>query len=195
LECGCARPCPAPTRSRNRQAFPSTPRQISPALIESTHAASGGQVIGQAVDGAVTLSPEEHNEMLQRAFQEGARLCGGTRPVWPASAAHAANGPRLAEARGAASGIPGEPAGRRLSQRVLHTGADYAAAQLAQQQAPERENILAQLAEQNEGKMQALAARIEELNNREYRPPSAPMGCKEEREAVLQCYRANRTPG
>lgn len=69
-------PCPAPTRNRNRQAFPFTPRQISPALIESTHAASGGQVIGQAVDGAVTLSPEEHNEMLQRAFQEGARLCG-----------------------------------------------------------------------------------------------------------------------
>ena len=115
--------------------------RISPALIESTHAASGGQVIGQAVDGAVTLSPEEHNEMLQRAFQEGA---------------------------------------------------DYAAAQLVQRQAPERENILAQLAEQNEGKMQALAARIEELKNREYRPPSAPMGCKEEREAVLQCYRANR---
>ena len=133
--------------------------------------------------------------MLQRAFQEGARLCGGTRPVWPASAAHAADGPRLAEARGAASGLPGEPAARRLSQRVLHTGADYVAAQLAQQQAPERENILAQLAEQNEGKMQALAARIEELKNREYRPPSAPMGCKEEREAVLQCYRANRTPG
>ena len=195
MECGCARPCPAPTRNRNRQAFPFTPRQISPALIESTHAASGGQVIGQAVDGAVTLSPEEHNEMLQRAFQEGARLCGGTRPVWPASAAHAADGPRLAEARGAASGLPGEPAARRLSQRVLHTGADYAAAQLAQQQAPERENILAQLAEQNEGKMQALAARIEELKNREYRPPSAPMGCKEEREAVLQCYRANRMPG
>ena len=115
--------------------------------------------------------------------------------MWPASAAHAADGPRLAEARGAASGLPGEPAARRLSQRVLHTGADYAAAQLAQQQAPERENILAQLAEQNEGKMQALAARIEELKNREYRPPSAPMGCKEEREAVLQCYRANRTPG
>ena len=186
---------PSTHSHRNRQAFPFTPRQISPALIESTHAASGGQVIGQAVDGAVTLSPEEHNEMLQRAFQEGARLCGGTRPVWPASAAHAADGPRRAEARGAASGLPGEPAARRLSQRVLHTGADYAAAQLAQQQAPERENILAQLAEQNEGKMQALAARIEELKNREYRPPSAPMGCKEEREAVLQCYRANRTPG
>ena len=76
--------------------------------------------------------------MLQRAFQEGARLCGGTRPVWPASAVHAADGPRLAEARGAESGLPGEPAARRLSQRVLHTGADYAAAQLAQQQAPER---------------------------------------------------------
>ena len=194
MECGCARPCPAPTRNRNRQAFPFTPRQISPALIESTHAASGGQVIGQAVDGAVTLSPEEHNEMLQRAFQEGARLCGAqgrcgrparrTRPMdrgWPKLRA-----PRAAS---------GEPAARRLSQRVLHTGADYAAAQLAQQQAPERENILAQLAEQNEGKMQALAARIEELKNREYRPPSAPMGCKEEREAVLQCYRANRTPG
>ena len=61
---------------------------MTPALIESTHAASGGQVNGQAVDGAVTLSPEEHNEMLQRAFQEGACLgeehgrCG--RPARPA---------------------------------------------------------------------------------------------------------------
>jgi hypothetical protein len=61
---------------------------MTPALIESTHAASGGQVIGQAVDGAVTLSPEEHNEMLQRAFQEGACLCGEqgrcARPARPA---------------------------------------------------------------------------------------------------------------
>ena len=133
--------------SKAKEAAPTPPSEgkfgvrMTPALIESTHAASGGQVNGQAVDGAVTLSPEEHNEMLQRAFQEGA---------------------------------------------------DYAAAQHAQQQAPERENILAQLAEQNEGKMQALATRIEELKNREYRPPSAPMGCKEEREAVLHCYRANR---
>ena len=90
---------------------------------------------------------------------------------------------------------------------LFHTGADYAAAQIAQQRAPERENILVELAVQNEGKMEALAARIEELKNREYRcrhppltpalslalpglpgrpdppthprPPSAPMGYKE----------------
>ena len=58
---------------------------------------------------------------------------------------------------------------------LFHTGADYAAAQIAQQRAPERENILVELAVQNEGKMEALAARIEELKNREYRcrhPPA-----------------------
>ena len=115
--------------------------------------------------------------------------------MWPASAASAASAagrPRLAEARGAERGLRRASWPRSEPACAPPTGADYAAAQHAQQQAPERESTLAQLAEQNEGKMQALATRIEELKNREYRPPSAPMGCKEEREAVLQCYRANR---
>ena len=52
-----------------------------------------------------------------------------TRPVWPASAAQAADWPRLAEARGslrhdlALKGASGEPAGRGLSRLVFHIGA------------------------------------------------------------------------
>ena len=53
-----------------------------------------------------------------------------TRPLWPASAAQAADWPRLAEARGslrhdlALKGASGEPAGRGLSPLVFHTGGD-----------------------------------------------------------------------
>ena len=72
-----------------------------------------------------------------------------------------------------------------IQQRAFQDGVDYAAAQHAQQQAAERESVLSQLAEQNAVKKEALAARIEELRNREYRPPTAPMGCKEERDAVM----------
>ena len=52
-----------------------------------------------------------------------------TRPIWPASAAQAADWPRLAEARGslrhdlALKGASGEPAGRGLSRLVFHVGA------------------------------------------------------------------------
>eukprot|EP00964_Phaeocystis_antarctica_P052797 scaffold30932_cov86-Phaeocystis_antarctica.AAC.1 len=52
-----------------------------------------------------------------------------TRPIWPASAAQAADWPRLAEARGslrhdlALKGASGEPAGRGLSPLVFHIGA------------------------------------------------------------------------
>ena len=74
---------PPPLANHKREAFPFTLRQMTPALIESTGAASGGQAVGQAVDGAVTLSPEEHNELLQRAFKEGARPRGKPGPVWP----------------------------------------------------------------------------------------------------------------
>ena len=94
---------------------------MTPALIESTHAASGGQVNGQAVDGAVTLSPEEHNEMLQRAFQEGACLgeehgrCG--RPARPARLV-GRGWPKL----GAPKEASGEPAGRGLSQLAFDAG-------------------------------------------------------------------------
>eukprot|EP00964_Phaeocystis_antarctica_P105399 scaffold70427_cov57-Phaeocystis_antarctica.AAC.2 len=51
-----------------------------------------------------------------------------TRPIWPASAAQAADWPRLAEARGslrhdlALEGASGEPAGRGLSRLVFHIG-------------------------------------------------------------------------
>ena len=72
-----------------------------------------------------------------------------------------------------------------IQQRAFQDGVDYAAAQHAQQQAAERESVLSQLADQNAIKKEALAARIEELRNREYRPPTAPMGCKEERDAVM----------
>ena len=53
-----------------------------------------------------------------------------TRPIWPASAAQAADWPRLAEAQGsltqdlALTEASGEPAGRDLSQRVSHLGAE-----------------------------------------------------------------------
>ena len=51
-----------------------------------------------------------------------------TRPIWPASAAQAADWPRLAEARGslrhnlALKGASGEPAGRGLSPLAFHIG-------------------------------------------------------------------------
>ena len=51
-----------------------------------------------------------------------------TRPIWPASAAQAADWPRLAEARGslrhnlALKGASGEPAGRVLTPLVFHIG-------------------------------------------------------------------------
>ena len=51
-----------------------------------------------------------------------------TRPIWPASAAQAADWPRLAEAQGslrhdlALEGASGEPAGRGLSRLVFHIG-------------------------------------------------------------------------
>ena len=158
---------------------------MTPALIESTGAASGGQAVGQAVDGAVTLSPEEHNELLQRAFKEGARLGGNQgRFGLGASVAQVADWLRLAGAQNGREHdlAPKErPPERQLAESepacFSTTGADYAAAQIAQQRAPERENILVELAVQNEGKMEALAARIEELKNREYRcrhPPLAP---------------------
>ena len=101
MECGCAGPRPPPLANRKRQAFPFTLRQMTPALIESTGAASGGQAVGQAVDGAVSLSPEEHNELLQRAFKEGARLGGNQgRFGLGASVAQVADWLRLAGAQG-----------------------------------------------------------------------------------------------
>ena len=51
-----------------------------------------------------------------------------TRPTWPASAAQAADWPRLADARGslrhdlALKGASREPAGRGLSRLVFHLG-------------------------------------------------------------------------
>ena len=51
---------------------------------------------------------------------------------------------------------------------------------------------LSALEASNAEKEAALAGRIEELKNRDYRPPLQPMQCKDEREAVLACYRANR---
>ena len=41
-------------------------------------------------------------------------------------------------------------------------------------------------------KEQELAVAIEALQKREYRAPIQPMGCKDEREAVTLCYRANK---
>eukprot|EP00964_Phaeocystis_antarctica_P076895 scaffold47607_cov77-Phaeocystis_antarctica.AAC.2 len=52
-----------------------------------------------------------------------------TRPIWPASAAQAADWPRLAEAQGSLrhdlslKGASGEPAGRGLSRLVFHIAA------------------------------------------------------------------------
>jgi len=109
--------------------------RMTPALIESTGAATGGVAAAGAAG-----SSDVQNEMLQRAYNEGAQA---------------------------------------------------AAQHYAQQQSAERESIIKQTEEQNEKKKEALAVRIEELRNREYRAPSAPMGCKEEREAVMACYRAH----
>lgn len=126
--------------SRSSEAPPAAPARegkfgvrMTPALIESTGAATGGVVAGGAG------SSDAQNEMLQQAYNEGAQA---------------------------------------------------AAQHYGQQQSTEREISIKQMEEQNENKKEVLAVRIEELRNREYRAPSAPMGCKEEREAVMVCYRA-----
>ena len=54
-----------------------------------------------------------------------------TRPIWPASAAQAADWPRLADVRGSLrhdlvlKGASGEPAGRGLSPLVFHIGESW----------------------------------------------------------------------
>ncbi len=111
---------------------------MSPALLANTGVGAGQR----NTNGSVTLSPQERDEQLQRAFQQGV-----------------------------------EHAERRLGEQDLSREASALQGQLASQEA------------QNEEQQRALAQRIEELQRREYRAPIKPMGCQEERAAMLACYR------
>ena len=81
-------------------------------------------------------------------------------------------------------------------QRAFQQGAEYATQQLMQQQAGReselREKHLEMLGDSNDRQEGLLRERIEALHKREYRPPVQPMGCTEERDAVLACYRSAR---
>lgn len=105
----------------------------------------------------------------------------------------------LAEGAGpekAAVGYPPPPSEGQAQQDELlrhafEQGVQYATQELAQQRQQEaHKEQMASADATNDDKQRALTAAIDALHAREYRPPMQPMGCKEEREAVLQCYRA-----
>jgi len=83
-----------------------------------------------------------------------------------------------------------------IVRQAFQQGAEYAAGQLMQQQASleaqQRQDELEYKKRENEQGERLLRERIEELHAREYRAPVQPMGCKEEREAALECYRNAR---
>ena len=109
-------------------------------------------ILSQKMSDAVRISEEIHNGEIgfnEAAFKYSEDKAGAhgllgdkaaneldpefwamwkTRPIWPASAAQAADWPRLAEAQGslrhdlALKGASGEPAGRGLSRLVFHIG-------------------------------------------------------------------------
>ena len=96
---------------------------------------------------------------------------------------------------GAAAAPSGSEAQDQLQsayQQGLEHGAQAQQAQQADEIHRHQAAQLSALEASNAEKEAALAGRIEELKNRDYRPPLQPMQCKDEREAVLACYRANR---
>jgi len=83
-----------------------------------------------------------------------------------------------------------------IVRQAFQQGAEYAAGQMMQQQASleaqQRQDELEYKKRDNEQRERLLRERIEELHAREYRAPVQPMGCKEERDAALDCYRNAR---
>ena len=83
-----------------------------------------------------------------------------------------------------------------LRQQAFQQGMEYAARQLSQTQvareASRQQDDLAALEMANDEKQRKLAATIDALHEREYRPPMQPMACAEERQNLLECYRTHR---
>jgi hypothetical protein len=81
-------------------------------------------------------------------------------------------------------------------QRAFEQGVEYAQQQMQQQQAESdsavREQQLGSQQQDNDERSRALASRIDELQQREYRAPMKPMACKEERSAMLACYKTTQ---
>ena len=77
-------------------------------------------------------------------------------------------------------------------QQGLEHGAQAQQAQQADEIHRHQAAQLSALEASNAEKEAALAGRIEELKNRDYRPPLQPMQCKDEREAVLARCQVNR---
>jgi len=130
---------------------------------------------------------------------------GSSSKAEPAGAQPEGFGVRMTPALLQSSGVTGEHAQAKaeqtydrdeLARQAFQQGAEYAAQQLMQQQAEleaqARQQQLEASRQANEEQEVQLRGRIEELHKREYRAPIQPMGCKEEREAALECYRASR---
>jgi len=79
-----------------------------------------------------------------------------------------------------------------LLQRAFQQGMEYALQHQNEQQEAQRLSALEAQQKANEQQESALRERIEALQQREYRAPAQPMGCMEERQATLVCYRTMR---
>jgi len=89
-----------------------------------------------------------------------------------------------------------EAEGNELLQNAFRQGVEYAKEEFKKQQeaeaAAQREQQLAQMRATEDDKEKALHAAVEALQKRKYRAPVQPLLCKDERESVVQCYRAHR---
>jgi hypothetical protein len=96
---------------------------------------------------------------------------------------------------GAASNLAPDEADA-LRQQAFQQGMEYAARQLSEShvatEATRQQHDLVALEASNEDKQRQLTATIDALHAREYRPPMQPMACAEERQGMLECYRAHR---
>jgi len=84
----------------------------------------------------------------------------------------------------------------QIVQEAFRQGMEYASRHYQQQQeeslGAQRQEELGALQTDNGAKERALADAIDALHKREYQAPIQPMPCKAERQAVLECYKAQR---
>ena len=98
-------------------------------------------------------------------------------------------------AEGAAPAAPTNEALQQAFQQGIEHAQQQLAQQLAAQEAEARAQQLEAMQDANAESDRILRERIEALQRREYRAPVKPLGCKEEREAALACYREVRGKG